>query len=87
MKTRKRVYDALLIDHLAKYRQMVLVSGPRQVGKTTTCLNHADSYVNWDNPDDRERILAGPAALVERRGPFPSIKCSNTTRIPAICAM
>ena len=68
MKTRKRIYDTLLIEHLAKYRQMVLVSGPRQVGKTTTCRNHADSYANWDNVDDRERILAGPARLVERFG-------------------
>jgi len=68
MKTRKRIYDTLLVEHLAKYRQMILVSGPRQVGKTTTCRNHADSYVNWDNVDDRERILAGPARLVERFG-------------------
>ncbi len=68
MKTKKRIYDTLLIEHLAKYRQMVLVSGPRQVGKTTTCRNHADSYVNWDNVDDRELILAGPARLVERFG-------------------
>jgi predicted AAA+ superfamily ATPase len=68
MKTRKRIYDTLLVDHLAKYRQMVLVSGPRQVGKTTTCRNHADSYANWDNVDDRELILAGPARLVERFG-------------------
>jgi predicted AAA+ superfamily ATPase len=68
MKTRKRIYDTLLVDHLAKYRQMVLVSGPRQVGKTTTCRNHADSYANWDNVNDRELILAGPARLVERFG-------------------
>ncbi|MFA4948167.1 MAG: AAA family ATPase [Candidatus Krumholzibacteriia bacterium] len=68
MKARKRIYDALLSEHLAKYRQMVLVSGPRQVGKTTTCRNHADSYANWDNVDDRELILAGPARLVERFG-------------------
>ncbi|MBI4229698.1 MAG: ATP-binding protein [Planctomycetes bacterium] len=45
---------------------MIFVTGPRQVGKTTTCRNHADSYANWDNLDDRERILGGPAKLVER---------------------
>jgi len=45
---------------------MALVSGPRQVGKTTTCRNHANTYINWDNVDDRELILAGPARLVER---------------------
>ena len=66
MKTTKRLYDSLLIDHLGKYRQMALVSGPRQVGKTTTCRNHASAYANWDNLDDREVILAGPESLVER---------------------
>ncbi|HLG42964.1 MAG TPA: ATP-binding protein, partial [Planctomycetota bacterium] len=30
------------------------------------CRNHADSYANWDNIDDREQILGGPAKLVER---------------------
>jgi hypothetical protein len=68
MKTRKRIYDALLAEHLSRYRQMALVSGPRQVGKTTTCRGHADSYANWDNVDDRELILAGPARLIEQFG-------------------
>ena len=61
MRAKKRIYDALLAEHLAKHRQMAFVSGPRQVGKTTTCRNHADTYANWDNVDDREQILAGPA--------------------------
>ncbi|MFH1314428.1 MAG: AAA family ATPase [Candidatus Eisenbacteria bacterium] len=66
MRAKKRIYDTLLAEHLAKHRQMALVSGPRQVGKTTTCRNHADVYANWDNLDDRELILAGPRRLVER---------------------
>lgn len=66
MKTRTRIYDSLLVEHLANNRQMAFVTGPRQVGKTTTCRNHADAYVNWDNIDDREQILAGPAKLAER---------------------
>lgn len=66
MKTKKRIYDALLVEHLEKYRQMAFISGPRQVGKTTTCRSHADAYVNWDNVDDRKQILAGPANLVAR---------------------
>lgn len=66
METRKRIYDAVLIEHLTQHRQMVLVSGPRQVGKTTTCRGHADTYANWDNSDDRQQILAGPASLVEQ---------------------
>jgi predicted AAA+ superfamily ATPase len=65
MTTKKRIYDSLLEDHLAKYRQMALVSGPRQVGKTTTCRNHAQAYANWDNSDDRDRILQGPAKLAD----------------------
>ncbi|MCK4625824.1 MAG: ATP-binding protein [Phycisphaerae bacterium] len=45
---------------------MAFVSGPRQVGKTTTCRNLCDEYLNWDNLDDREKILAGPGSLVEQ---------------------
>ena len=63
---RKRLYDTMLAEHLASHRQMAFVSGPRQVGKTTTCRAHADAYANWDNVDDREWILAGPAAVAER---------------------
>ncbi|MCC6680464.1 MAG: ATP-binding protein [Phycisphaeraceae bacterium] len=47
---------------------MALVSGPRQVGKTTTCRNHADSYANWDNTDDQASVLAGPSAMAEKLG-------------------
>ena len=68
MKTRKRVYDTLLAEHLATNRQMAFVSGPRQVGKTTTCRGLCDAYVNWDNVEDRELILAGPGALEDRFG-------------------
>lgn len=66
MRARARLYDAMLAEHLAAHRQMAFVSGPRQVGKTTTSRHHADLYTNWDNADDREQILAGPERLVER---------------------
>ncbi len=68
METESRVYDGLLSEHLAANRQMAFVSGPRQVGKTTTCRRHADSYRNWDNVDDRELLLAGPGNLAEAVG-------------------
>lgn len=68
MKTVARIYDSMLNEQLAEHRQMALVSGPRQVGKTTTCRSHADHYANWDNIDDREIILGGPAAIIERFG-------------------
>jgi predicted AAA+ superfamily ATPase len=41
-------------------KKMVLVGGPRQVGKTTaskTLLTVPEAYLNWDNAEDRERIL------------------------------
>ena len=65
MEPRPRFYTAVLTDHLEKHRQMALVSGPRQVGKTTACRSLSDEYLNWDNADDRRRILRGPAALAE----------------------
>lgn len=41
-------------------RKMVFVAGPRQVGKTTLARalpGGAAGYLNWDVPDQRERIL------------------------------
>jgi len=66
MKSRKRLYDSMLAEHIAQQRQMVFVSGPRQVGKTTTCINIADAYLNWDNLDDRTQIIKGPAEIANR---------------------
>lgn len=60
-----RIYDAVLADHLENNRQMAFVSGPRQVGKTTTCRGQAHAYVNWDDLDHRELILAGPRHIVD----------------------
>ncbi len=47
---------------------MVFVSGPRQVGKTTTCRNLSTLYLNWDNSDHRKVIVAGPAAVAREAG-------------------
>lgn len=68
MQSRKRIYDTMLLKHLATRRQMAFVSGPRQVGKTTTCRSCSDGYINWDNTDDRKQILLGPAAIAHRLG-------------------
>lgn len=68
MDTRKRFYDSLLADHLSSQRQMAFVSGPRQVGKTTTCRNLAQEYLNWDNSDDMALILKGPAVIADKIG-------------------
>lgn len=61
-----------LRDSFRSNRQMLFVSGPRQVGKTTLARQLAEdfrggSYFNWDDQGHREAILAGPervAALV-----------------------
>lgn len=67
---RPRVYQSILADHLQRRRQMAFVSGPRQVGKTTTCRSAVEGarYLSWDDLDDRRRILRGPAAVLEDLG-------------------
>ena len=63
-----RLYAALLAEHYVDNRQMAFVSGPRQVGKTTTCRGLADAYVNWDDMDGRELVLAGPVGMIDALG-------------------
>ena len=60
-----RLYDHLLREHFARNRQMAFMSGPRQVGKTTTGRRLAETYVNWDDMDHREWVLAGPRAVAD----------------------
>ena len=66
----KRVYEILLEEHLKHERQMVFLSGPRQVGKTTTSLEASSEsplhyYFNWDNEDHRALIIEGPQAVAQ----------------------
>lgn len=68
MKTLPRLYQSIIADHLAKYRQMALLTGPRQVGKTTLAKALGDVYLNYDDPQDRAAILAGPSAVDARVG-------------------
>jgi uncharacterized protein len=68
MTDQPRIYDAILQEHFAQSRQMALVMGPRQVGKTTTCRAMSEAYLNWDNSDDRRVIQRGPAAVIEKLG-------------------
>ncbi len=64
----KRCYDALLSDR--SDRQMKFISGPRQVGKTTTCTSFSRNihYYNWDNDKHRELILAGSEKIAHDAG-------------------
>lgn len=66
----RRLYESILIRHFAEHRQMALVAGPRQVGKTTVCARLAgpERILNWDDSDHRAVILAGPSAVGERFG-------------------
>lgn len=68
MERRKRLYTEVLADHLKRYRQMAFLTGPRQVGKTTTCRELADVYLDWDNEDHRAVILRGPGAVASHAG-------------------
>jgi len=66
----KRTYTLLLKNHLKNYRQMAFISGPRQVGKTTTSLEASNEgpvhiYFNWDNDDHRALIIHGPHAVAK----------------------
>jgi len=60
----KRIYEALIQEHLQKYQQMLFVSGPRRIGKTTISLEGEDLtknflYLNWDNQKHRQIITTG----------------------------
>ncbi len=69
----KRVYEVLLKRHLESHRQMAFLSGPRQVGKTTSSLDASVGcplhyYFNWDNDDHRALIVEGPQAVALKAG-------------------
>ncbi len=64
----KRVYDQIVADHLREQRQMAFVSGPRQVGKTTTCRAAGTFYFDWDADEHRRLIAQGSSAIAEAAG-------------------
>jgi uncharacterized protein len=68
MDEQPRVYDRILSNHLRENRQMAFVSGPRQVGKTTTCRHEGNLYLNWDILEDQRKILRGPVTVAEAVG-------------------
>ena len=62
MKT-TRLYENIIREHLGLYRQMVFLSGPRQVGKTTLAKTFASDYLDWDEKETRLLILKGARAV------------------------
>ncbi len=66
----ERVYTGVLREHFEENRQMAFLSGPRQVGKTTTVRDGMpeSAYLNWDRTTDRALIVGEGSGLVERLG-------------------
>ncbi|WP_347987115.1 ATP-binding protein [Methylomonas sp. AM2-LC] len=68
----QRLYSKQIEKELFQNRQMLFVSGPRQVGKTTIarqlCQDHNGHYLNWDDVDHRQLILVGTNALASKLG-------------------
>lgn len=65
-----RTYSTALRNHFADGPEMALLAGPRQVGKTTLArlFNEKIIYLNWDNEEHRQLILAGPSQVAEHIG-------------------
>ena len=68
MKIGTRLYENVIREHLSLYRQMVFLSGPRQVGKTTLARCFATDYLNWETKDIRQLVLKGAKAVGESLG-------------------
>ena len=66
MKNYPRVYQTMIESHLKNYRQMVFLSGPRQVGKTTMCEAVASTYLSWDDEDVRRAIQSGQRVVADK---------------------
>jgi len=69
----RRYLNDELQNHFAGNRQMLFLSGPRQVGKTTIAhqleeIFQHGHYVNWDNQTHRALILKGPEEIATQLG-------------------
>ena len=76
-----RLYDNILTGQIQLHRQMAFITGPRQVGKTTTCMHVGEKYLNWDNQDDRNILLAGPAETARQLG------LNRLQKLPAVAVL
>ncbi len=63
-----RIYNKIVNYHLENYRQMIFLSGPRQVGKTTIAkqVKNISAYINWDVQEHRTVITSGPYNVIEK---------------------
>jgi predicted AAA+ superfamily ATPase len=68
-----RIYGSLIQEHFKNDRQMLFLTGPRQVGKTTTSRTSAAGfpdhvYLNWDDQQHRQIMLGGPGSISDHLG-------------------
>ena len=63
----ERLYENLLSEHLSQDRQMAMLTGPRQVGKTTSSRVSAGEhrYYTWDRQADRRLLTQGADRIAE----------------------
>lgn len=56
------------LNRLADLYSVVVITGPRQSGKTSLCKHHFSTYeyVNLENPATREQVLVNPKAFLEQ---------------------
>ena len=65
---RKRIYETIVEEHLGKCSQMVFLSGPRQVGKTTVGEVFSSRYGSWDDSEFRRILPLGQKAVASHFG-------------------
>ncbi len=63
MRESVRLHDLMLRERLPRCRT-TFVSGPSQIGKTTSCKALSQYYLDWDDPAHRLIILRGPEAVL-----------------------
>lgn len=63
----KRTIETVLMDSLKQY-PIIVITGPRQSGKTTLCrsLLKDYTYINLERPDNREMVLSDPVGFLNR---------------------
>lgn len=56
------------LQRLTDLYSVIVMTGPRQSGKTSLCKHHFFTYhyVNLENPATREQILVNPHAFLEQ---------------------
>ena len=86
----RRVYEAIVEEHLRDNWQMAFLSGPRQSGKTTLAELFATKYFNWDDVSARTAIALGQGETVKRFGldalsaDMPVVVFDEFAQVPAL---